>query len=63
MSSRPCSTAASPAMLAVEQGRDDMAKQALMRYNEDLQGAQQLHETWVKSKAQDRSTQALAPPA
>jgi phage shock protein A len=44
------------AMLAVEQGRDDMAKQALMRYNENLQGAQQLHETWVKSKAE---TEAL----
>jgi phage shock protein A len=44
------------AMLAVEQGRDDMAKQALMRYNENLQGAQQLHETWVKSKSE---TEAL----
>jgi phage shock protein A len=44
------------AMLAVQEGRDDMAKQALMRYNENLQGAQQLHETWVKSKAE---TEAL----
>ncbi|HEU5218161.1 MAG TPA: PspA/IM30 family protein, partial [Gemmatimonadales bacterium] len=36
------------AMLAVQEGRDDLATQALMRYNEALQGAQQLHETWVK---------------
>ena len=39
------------AMLAVQEGRDDMAKQALGRYNEHLQGAQQLHETWLKHKA------------
>lgn len=39
------------AMLAVQEGRDDLATQALMRYNESLQGAQQLHETWVKHKA------------
>jgi phage shock protein A len=39
------------AMLAVQEGRDDLAKQALLRYNEALQGAQQLHETWVKHKA------------
>src|SRR5215207_1064614 len=44
------------AMLAVQEGRDDLAKQALMRYNEHLQGAQQLHETWVKHKAE---TEAL----
>src|SRR5215208_720219 len=36
------------AMLAVQEGRDDMAKQALGRYNEQMQGAQQLHETWLK---------------
>ena len=40
------------AMLAVQEGRDDMAKQALGRYNEQLQGAQQLHETWLKHKAE-----------
>jgi phage shock protein A len=40
------------AMLAVQEGRDDLAKQALLRYNEALQGAQQLHETWVKHKAE-----------
>ena len=32
------------AMLAVEQGRDDLAKQALIRHNEHLQHAQALHE-------------------
>jgi phage shock protein A len=40
------------AMLAVQEGRDDLAKQALMRYNEHLQGAQQLSETWMRHKAE-----------
>src|SRR5512145_153801 len=40
------------AVLAVQENRDDLAKQALMRYNEQLQGAQQLHETWLKHKAE-----------
>src|SRR5262245_19902111 len=44
------------AMLAVQEGKDDLAKQALMRYNEALQGAQQLHEAWLKHKA---DTEAL----
>jgi len=44
------------AMLAVQEGRDDMAKQALGRYNEHMQGAQQLHETWLRHKAE---TEAL----
>ena len=39
------------AMLAVQEGRDDLAKQALIRYNEALQGAQQLHETWEIGRA------------
>lgn len=39
-------------MLAVQESRDDLAKQALVRYNEQLQGAQQLHETWAKHKAE-----------
>ncbi|MDZ4862635.1 MAG: PspA/IM30 family protein [Gemmatimonadota bacterium] len=43
------------AMLAVQEGRDDLAKQALLRYNEALQGAQQLHEAWVKHKAETES--------
>src|SRR5512134_2843820 len=38
------------AELAVREGRDDLAKQALLRYNEHLQGAVQLHETWVKHR-------------
>src|SRR6188768_2115813 len=40
------------AMLAVQEGRDDLAKQALGRYNEHLHGAQQLHETWLKHKSE-----------
>src|SRR5512146_1183803 len=46
------------AMLAVQEGRDDLAKQALMRYNEAMQGAQQLHETWVKHKAETEALKA-----
>ena len=45
-------------MLAVQKGQDDLAKQALMRYNEALQGAQQLHETWVKSKQETDALKA-----
>ena len=40
------------AMLAVQEGRDDLAKQALGRYTEHLQSAQQLHETWLRHKAE-----------
>src|SRR3954465_11554425 len=40
------------AMMAVQEGRDDLAKQALGRYNEQLQGAQQLQETWQRHKAE-----------
>jgi phage shock protein A len=43
------------AMLAVQESRDDLAKQALARYNESLEGARQLHETWVKHKAETES--------
>lgn len=46
------------AMLAVQEGRDELAKQALMRYNENLQGAQQLHETWVRSKQETEALKA-----
>jgi phage shock protein A len=46
------------AMLAVQEGRDDLAKQALVRYNEHLQGAQQLHETWLKHKAETENLKA-----
>jgi phage shock protein A len=34
------------AMLAVQEGRDDLAKQALVRYNEHMVHAQQLEATW-----------------
>ncbi len=40
------------AMLAVQEGRDDLAKQALMRHSEHLQHGQALHETWVRQKAE-----------
>jgi phage shock protein A len=46
------------AMLGVQQGRDDLAKQALMRHNEHMQGAQALHETWVRHKAETESLKA-----
>lgn len=39
------------AMLAVQEGRDDLAKQALIRHNEHAQHAQQLNETWLRHKA------------
>src|SRR2546427_10777540 len=38
------------AELAVRENRDDLAKQALLRYNEHVQAAVQLHETWVKHR-------------
>ena len=44
------------AMLAVQENRDDLAKQALVRQNEHMQHAQQLNETWLKHKA---DTEAL----
>ncbi len=46
------------AMLAVEQGRDDLAKQALLRHNEHMQNAQALHETWMRQKAETESLKA-----
>jgi phage shock protein A len=39
-------------MLAVQESRDDLAKQALVRYNEHLSGAQQLNETWQRQRAE-----------
>src|SRR5713101_4064043 len=38
------------AVLAVQEGRDDLAKQALLRYSEHGQGYVQLHETWIKHR-------------
>jgi phage shock protein A len=46
------------AMLAVQEGRDDLAKQALVRHNEHLQQAQQLNETWTRHKADVESLKA-----
>ena len=38
------------AVLAVQEGRDDLAKQALLRHNEHVQNAVTLHDTWVKHR-------------
>lgn len=46
------------AVMAVEQGRDDLAKQALVRHNEHMQQAQLLHETWSKQKQEVESLKA-----
>lgn len=40
------------AMLAVRQGRDDLARQALMRHQEYAQRAQSLHETWQRQSSE-----------
>lgn len=40
------------AMLAVQEGRDDLAKQALLRHAEHMQNAAQLEETWRKHAAE-----------
>jgi phage shock protein A len=48
------------AVLAVQEGRDDLAKQALLRHNEHAQGALQLHDTWVKHREEtDKLKQSL----
>jgi phage shock protein A len=38
------------AMLAVQEGRDDMAKQALMRHSEHTSHGQQLEQTWEQHR-------------
>ena len=38
------------AVLAVQEGRDDLAKQALVRHNEHAQSAVQLYDAWVKHR-------------
>ncbi|MDP3774122.1 MAG: PspA/IM30 family protein [Gemmatimonadales bacterium] len=43
------------AMLAVQEGRDDLAKQALLRHAEHMQNAAQLDETWRKHAAETES--------
>src|SRR3954467_1833773 len=40
------------AMLAVQEGRDDLAKQALLRHGEHLKHGQQLEETWESHRAE-----------
>src|SRR6266536_1602329 len=46
------------AVLAVQEGRDDLAKQALLRYNEHVQNAVQLHDTWVKHREETEKLKA-----
>jgi len=43
------------AMLAVQEGRDDLAKQALLRHAEHLSAAIQLDETWRKHRSETES--------
>src|SRR5438046_4213776 len=45
------------AVLAVQEGRDDLAKQALLRHNEHAQGAPQLHDKWVKHRQETEKLQ------
>jgi phage shock protein A len=40
------------AMLAIKEGRDDLAKQALMRQGEHMSGGQQLEQTWEQHRAE-----------
>jgi len=40
------------AMLAIKEGRDDLAKQALMRQGEHLSAGQQLEQTWEQHRAE-----------
>src|SRR5215216_5596048 len=40
------------AMLAVKEGRDDLAKQALMRQGEHLSAGQQLEQTWEQHRSE-----------
>ncbi len=48
------------AMLAVKQGRDDLARQALLRQQEYAERAQSLHETWQRhAQETDKVRQAL----
>src|SRR6266568_542871 len=41
------------AVLAVQEGRDDLAKQALLRHNEHAQNYVGLHETWVNDRVEE----------
>src|SRR5256885_11437830 len=46
------------AVLAVQEGRDDLAKQALLRHNEHAQNYVGLHETWVKHREETEKLKA-----
>lgn len=46
------------AMLAVQEGRDDLAKQALLRHAEHMTAAAQLEETWRKHAAETENLKA-----
>ena len=46
------------AMLAVQETRDDLAKQALLRHTEHAQHAVQLHETWLKHREETEKLKA-----
>src|SRR5258708_9573064 len=50
------------AVLAVEEGRDDLAKQALLRHNEHGQGDGQLHEAWIEHHQAPHRLNAALPP-
>src|SRR5256884_4903400 len=49
------------AVLAVQEGRDDLAKQALLRHNEHAQAALQLHDTWIKHREGTGKVQGSLP--
>src|SRR5581483_3270851 len=46
------------AMLAVQEGRDDLAKQALIRHNEYMSHAQQLDATWQAHQVETEKLKA-----
>jgi phage shock protein A len=46
------------AMLAIQEGRDDLAKQALLRQQEHLSHAQQLQTTWEAHRAETENLKA-----
>ena len=47
-------------MLAVKEGRDDLAKQALMRQGEHFSHGQQLEQTWSSTASRRRSSRIAA---
>src|SRR2546425_5398988 len=49
------------AVLAVQEGRGDLAKQALLRHNEHAQGGLTLHETWGKHREETEKLKVSLP--